>query len=131
MAQVAGKLGMKVLTVAVGIPVGRATKRMVARTWTAARPENPPHAVHESGARFSDVVGYAALAAAGATAAQLVIRRGAEVSYKTLTGLEPPPPPPTKAQKKLAKAQKKAAKQAAKQAKKDDGKKGKKGKKRG
>jgi hypothetical protein len=59
-------------------------------------------------------MGWAALTAAGGVAAKLATRRGAEASYRALTGLEPPPPPPTKAEKKLAKARKKAAKKKAK-----------------
>ena len=107
MANVVGKLGMKVLTIAVGIPVGILTKKLVARTWVAARPENPPHSPKEHDARWVDAIGYAALASAGAVAAKLATRKGAETTWRKLTGLEPPPPPPTKAEKKLAKAAKK------------------------
>ena len=104
MANVAGKLTMKVLTVLVGIPVGILTKKLVARLWVAARPEDPPHTVNERDARWADAIGYAALASGAAVAAKLVTRKGAEHTYRTLTGLEPPPPPPTKAERKLAKA---------------------------
>lgn len=115
MANVGGKLGMKVMTILVGIPIARVSKKMVARTWVAARPEDPPHGLKERDVKWSDAVGYAALAAAGAAATKLVTRKGAETSYRKLTGLEPPPPPPTKAQKKLAKVEKKAQKKAAKE----------------
>jgi hypothetical protein len=118
MANLVGKLGMKVLTVLVGIPVGKAAGKAVARAWTAARPTDPPHAPGAREAYWADVVGYAALAAAGTVIAKLVTRRGAEESYRMITGLEPPPPPPTKAEKKLAKAEKKANKKAAKAEKK-------------
>jgi len=113
MANVVGKLGMKVLTVAVGIPVGILTKKVVARTWVAARPEDPPHSPKQRDARWGDAIGYAALASAAAVAAKLVTRKGAEHTWRALTGLEPPPPPPTKAEKKLAKAEKKAAAESA------------------
>ncbi len=108
MANVAGRLTMKLLTVAVGIPVGIASKKVVARAWTALRPADPPHSPDQRDARWLDAIGYAALASAVAVGAKLVTRKGAEETYRTLTGLEPPPPPPTKAEKKLAKA---AAKQ--------------------
>jgi hypothetical protein len=109
MANVAGKLTMKVLTVALGIPIGIATKKAVARTWTAFRPQQPPHSGDENDVRWGDAIGYAALASAAAVAAKLITRKGAEHTYRTLTGMEPPPPSPTKAQKKLAKAQEAAA----------------------
>jgi hypothetical protein len=109
MANVAGKLTMKVLTVALGIPVGIATKKVVAKTWTAVRPQDPPHSATERDVRWGDAIGYAALASAAAVAAKLVTRKGAEHTYRTLTGLEPPAAPPTKAQKKLAKAEQAAA----------------------
>lgn len=109
MAHVVGKITLKVLTIAVGIPVGMATKRVVARLWVAARPEQPAYDAKDPDARWPDVIGYAALAAAGGVAAKLITRRGAETTYRKLTGLEPPPPPPTKAQKRLAKAEQEAA----------------------
>lgn len=109
MANVAGKLTMKVLTVALGIPIGIVTKKVVARTWTTARPQSSPHPQNESEVGWADAIGYAALASAAAVAAKLITRKGAEQTYRTLTGLEPPPPAPTKAQKKLAKAEQQAA----------------------
>jgi hypothetical protein len=109
MANVAGRLTMKVLTVSLGIPIGIATKKAVARTWTAVRPQQPPHSANEQDVRWGDAIGYAALASAAAVAAKLITRRGAEHTYRTITGLEPPPTPPTKAQKKLAKAEQQAA----------------------
>jgi hypothetical protein len=115
MANVAGKLGMKILTIAVGVPIGIASKKVVARVWALARPENPPHSVKEREARWSDTMGYAALAAAVAVGAKIVTRRGAESTYRTLTGLEPPPPPPTREEKKLAKAEKKRQKHEGKE----------------
>jgi hypothetical protein len=105
MAHVVGKITMKLLTVAVGIPVGIASKRVVARLWVAARPEEPAHDLKDPAAHWADVIGYAALAAAGGVAAKLITRRGAESTYRSLTGLEPPPPAPTKEQKRLAKAE--------------------------
>ena len=115
MANVAGKVGMKVLTIAVGIPVGIVTKKLVARTWVAARPGDPPVSAKAPDTRWADAIGYAALASAAAVAAKLATRKGAEHTWRVLTGLEPPPPAPTKAEKKLAKAEKKAAKDEPKQ----------------
>ncbi|MEO6884901.1 MAG: DUF4235 domain-containing protein [Jatrophihabitantaceae bacterium] len=113
MANAAGKIGMKVLTIVVGIPVVRVTKKLVARTWVAARPEDPPHTSKDRDAKWSDAIGFAALSAVGVVAAELLTRKGAETAWRQLTGSEPPPPPPTKVEKKLAKA-------AAKKRKKDE-----------
>src|SRR5258708_11509975 len=108
MANAAGKLGMKVLTIAVGIPVARLTKKAVERAWVAARPTNPPRTASDRNVRWGDAIGYAALTAVGGVIAKLATRKGAEQTWRTITGLEPPPPPPTKEEKKLAKAAKKA-----------------------
>ncbi|MEO9134689.1 MAG: DUF4235 domain-containing protein [Jatrophihabitantaceae bacterium] len=109
MAHVVGKIGMKVLTIVVGVPVGILTKKLVARAWVVARPQDPPHSVKQRESHWADAIGYAALASAGAVAAKLATRKGAETTWRGLTGLEPPPPPPTKAEKKLAKAAKQHA----------------------
>ena len=108
MAQVAAKLTMKILTVAVGVPVAKATKKVVERAWEAARPADTPRRPTERGVRWVDAIGWAALSAAGVVAADLLTRKGAEELWRTLLGTEPPPSPRTKAQKKLEKAQEKA-----------------------
>jgi hypothetical protein len=103
MAGTGSRLGMKLLSTAIGIPVGIAMKRIVERTWTAARPDDPPRKAKDSRAGWADALGWAALSAAGVAAAQLVTRRAAEASFRGITGTEPPPPKPTKAEKKALK----------------------------
>ena len=109
----AGRAGMKVLSILVGIPVGKATKRLVDKTWVAARPEDPPRETHDTRARWTDAVGWAALSAAGAALAEILTRRGAEASYRSIFRSEPPPPKPTKAEKKAQKALEKDEQKAA------------------
>jgi hypothetical protein len=109
MANVAGKIGMKLATIAVGIPVGIVTKKLVERTWATARPGDPPRKPSEPGVRWADALAWAALSAVGVVAADLLTRKGAESAWRALTGSEPPPPKPSKAQKKLEKAQDKVA----------------------
>jgi hypothetical protein len=110
-ANAASKLTMKILTVVIGIPVGKATKRAIDKTWARTGGDessrNPKHAR----ARWTDAIGWAALSAAGVAVAQLATRKGAEQTYRAITGLQPPPPPPTKAEKKAAKAMAKAGAQ--------------------
>lgn len=110
MAGFAGRAGMRVLMLAVGIPVGIVTRNAVLKVWAAARPDNPPHDPKQADVRWSDAIGYAALSAAGVVAAELLTRKGAEQTWRVLIGSEPPAAPPTKAEKKLAKAQQKAHK---------------------
>ena len=112
MADVAGKVGMKILTIVVGIPVGILTKKLVTRTWVVVRPPNPSHGPEERDSRWGDAIGYAAFASAASVAAKLATRRGAETTWRKLTGLEPPPAPPTRAEKKLARAEKKLSRAA-------------------
>lgn len=113
MAGGGSRIGMKLLSSLIGIPVGIVTKRLVDKTWVAARPEDPPKEVHDSAARWSDAVGWAALTAAGVAATEIATRRGAETAYRKIFRSEPPPPKPTKAQKKAEKQAQKAAKEAA------------------
>ena len=108
MAQVAGRVSMKIMTVLVGIPVGMATKRVVERTWSTARSADTPRKPADRGVRWGDAIGWAALSAVGVVVADLVTRKGAEEVWRTVIGTDPPAQPPTKAEKKLEKAQRKA-----------------------
>ena len=103
MAAVA-KIGIKVISMVVGIPVGIATKKVVERTWLALRPEDPPRKPSDTDVRWGDAVAWGALSAAGIVAAELLTRRGAEAAYKAITGNPPPTPKPGKGAKNLAKA---------------------------
>jgi hypothetical protein len=99
------KVGMKVMSIVIGIPVGIVTKKVVERTWTTVRPEDPPRKPAEPDVRWVDALGWAALSAVGIVVAELVTRRSAEVAFKAITGNQPPPPKPDKhAKNKSSKA---------------------------
>jgi hypothetical protein len=100
MANVAGKIGLKLVTIAVSIPVGIATKKVIERAWTTARPQDPPRKPSDPDVRWTDAVAWAAISAAGVVAADLIARRSAESLWRTLTGSEPPTPK-SKDRKKL------------------------------
>jgi Protein of unknown function (DUF4235) len=102
------KIGMKLMSIVIGVPVGILTKKVVERTWLAARPENPPRKSTDTDVQWGDAIGWAALSAAGIVVAELVTRRGTQVAYRAITGNEPPPPKPGKDAKKLEKAASKA-----------------------
>ncbi len=61
MANPVGKLGFKVVTIAVSIPVGILARKGVEKLWLAARPNDPPHAPSEPGVGWGDAIGWAAL----------------------------------------------------------------------
>jgi hypothetical protein len=69
MANVAGKIGMKVITIAVGIPVSIATRKAVERIWVAAGPDRPRQAT-DDGVQWADAIAWAALTAIGMTIPQ-------------------------------------------------------------
>jgi hypothetical protein len=93
---VAGKIGIKLMSAAIGIPVGIVTKKAVERVWLTVRPEDPPRKPTEPEVRWLDALGWAALSAVGIVVAELVTRRSAEAAFHALTGSEPPAPKPDK-----------------------------------
>jgi hypothetical protein len=104
MANIVGRLGMKIMTIAVGIPVGIVTKKVVERAWLAARPGDPPRKPSEAGVHWKDAIAWAALSSAGVVAADLITRRGAQSAWRAILGTEPPPPKTTRAEKNLEQA---------------------------
>src|ERR1700761_7589626 len=89
MANVAGKIVMKVLTIAIGIPVGIASKKAINGLWAETR-KDAPRNPSEPGVQWRDAIGWAALSAAGMVLADLLTRRGAEEVWRTVMGTEPP-----------------------------------------
>ncbi len=87
---VGAKIGMKVLTIAIGVPVTIASRKAVERAWLALRPEDPPRDAKEADVSWTDAVTWGALSAVGLVAADLVKRKGAEQAYRVITGSEPP-----------------------------------------
>jgi hypothetical protein len=102
MANPVGKLGFKLVTVAVSIPVGILARKGVEKLWLAARPQDPPRSPDEPGVSWVDAVGWAALSAIGIAAAELISLKGAAEVWRTLTGGEPPTERAEKADKKHA-----------------------------
>ena len=111
----AGKIGVKLMALVIGIPVSIATRKLVEAAWNAARPERAPREPSEEGVRWVDAVAWGAMSAAGVALADLITRRSAEATYRAVTGSEPPPGKPSKEQKKQEKEQKKQAKKQQKE----------------
>ena len=93
-----GKLGFKLVSVAVGIPVGIATRKLVERLWVAARPDDPPRKPTDPEVSWADAMGWAALSAAGVAIAELVTTKGASSVWRAVTGSEPPVKKPKQAE---------------------------------
>jgi hypothetical protein len=104
MANVASKTTMKILTIVIGIPVGRATRKAIESTWATTRGTTSTRDPKSAQARWIDALSWAALSAIGVTLTQLATRKGAETTYRAILGTPPPPPDPTKAEKKALKA---------------------------
>lgn len=104
MANFGAKLTMKVLTIAVGIPVGIATRKAVEKIWVAAGPDRPRTAA-DDGVQWADAISWAALTGVGMAVADLATRKGAAEIYRTLLGSRPPAAVKPKASKKVAKAE--------------------------
>ncbi len=90
MANIVSKLGLRIVTLVVGIPLGIASKKLVEKIWTAARPDDPPRAPSDPDASWADALSWAALSAVGVALAQLLTGRAAASAWRSLTGAEPP-----------------------------------------
>ena len=87
---VGAKIGIKVISIAIGIPVGIASKKAVEHAWLAVRPQDPPRKPSEPDVRWTDALAWAALSAAGVVVAQLITQSSAKAAFKAITGSEPP-----------------------------------------
>lgn len=99
MANVAGKISLKIMTIAIGIPVGIAMKKAADAVWAKARPDTP-RKPSEAGVRWTDAVAWAALSAAAVAAADVIAHRSAESTYRAVLGTEPPVKQPKTAEAK-------------------------------
>jgi hypothetical protein len=89
----AAKVGVKAISIVIGIPIGIASKKAVERTWLAIRPQDPPRKPSEPDVRWTDALGWAALSAIGIVVAELITQSAAKAAFKALTGNEPPRQP--------------------------------------
>ena len=89
MANFGAKITMKIMTMAVGIPVGIATRKVVEKIWVAAGPDRPRSA-SDDGVQWTDAIAWAALTGVGMAIADLATRKGAGEVWRTVIGTEPP-----------------------------------------
>ncbi len=104
MANLGAKITMKVLTMAVGIPIGILTRKAVEKVWIAAGPDRPRTAA-DDGVQWTDAVAWAALTGVGMAVADLATRKGATELWRTLAGSEPPSTIKPKASRRVSAAE--------------------------
>ena len=90
MANMVDRIGWRITTIAVGIPVGIAVKKAVEAAWAKARPGDPPRTARDPDATWGDALGWAALSALGVAITQLVTTKGAASLWRKLIGTDPP-----------------------------------------
>lgn len=103
MANLGSKVAMKVVTMSIGIPVGIVMRKAVEKVWMAAGPDRPRRA-SDDGVQWMDAIAWAALTGIGMAAADLVTRKAATETYRTLIGSEPPKTIRPKSSRRVARA---------------------------
>ena len=103
MANTGSKIGMKILTVAISIPVGIGLRRTVEKVWLATGADRPVPA-RGTGEPWADAIGWAALTGMAMGIADLVARKGAEELWHTVVGSRAPVRVKPTASKRVRKA---------------------------
>jgi hypothetical protein len=103
MANLGAKVTMKLITIAVGIPIGIVTKKAVEKIWVAAGPDRPRTA-DDDGVQWADAIAWAALTAIGMAVADVATRKSATELYRTFIGTEPPAKIKPKASRRVSAA---------------------------
>lgn len=103
MANLGAKITMKLMTIAIGIPIGIATRKLVEKVWVAAGPDRPRTA-SDDGVQWADAIAWAALTGVGMAIADVATRKAASEAYRTLVGSEPPASIKPKASRRVSAA---------------------------
>lgn len=90
MANIAGKLGWKVITLIFAVPISIAIRKIIEKAWTKARPEDPPRDPASPGTTWIDALAWAAVSGVGVAAGRVLASRGAATAWRGITGTEPP-----------------------------------------
>ena len=90
MANIAGKLGWKVVTLIFALPISMVVSKLIEKTWAKARPNDPPRDPASPGTTWMDALAWAAVSGIGVAAGRVLASRGAAKAWRGLTGSEPP-----------------------------------------
>jgi hypothetical protein len=103
MANLGAKITMKLMTIAIGIPIGIVTRKAVEKVWVAAGPDRPRTA-EDASVQWADAIAWAALTGVGMAVADVATRKVAGEVYRTLLGKEPPASVKPKASRRVSAA---------------------------
>ncbi|MCU1688299.1 MAG: hypothetical protein JWN61_2905 [Pseudonocardiales bacterium] len=90
MANIAGKLGWKVVTLVFAVPISMVVRKLIEKAWVKARPNDPPRDPASPGTTWLDALAWAAVSGIGVAAGRVLASRGAATAWRGLTGTEPP-----------------------------------------
>jgi hypothetical protein len=88
-------IAFKLISAVLAIPISRAIRKAIAKAWTAARPNDPPHDPRAVDTDWRDALVWAVLTGVGAAVAQLLTTKGADTVWRALTGSPSPRPEPS------------------------------------
>jgi Protein of unknown function (DUF4235) len=97
MAGPLGKVGYKLVGIAFAVPTGIIIKKGVDAVWRRARGTEPPRNAKAPENDWADVLLWAAASGTAVALGQVIASRGAEKTYRAITGLEAPPVEKSKA----------------------------------
>ena len=89
MPNTTGKITIKVASLAIGIPVGIATRKAVLRGWAAVTTDTPPSDTGPTRVAWNDEIVLAAVSSVAVVFSQRFVRTGVERAYGVIFG-EPP-----------------------------------------
>jgi hypothetical protein len=97
MAGPIGKVGFKIIGMAIGVPAGMVVNKTLRKAWVRSRGSQPPGNPKSPDTDWLEAVTWAGVSAAVLTAGQVVVARSSEAVYRFLTGAEPPGREPAEA----------------------------------
>jgi len=85
-----GRVGWKVIGLALGLPIGIAARKAIEAGWRNVRGTEPPKKAGAVDAHWGEAIAWAGASAAAMAAARVVATRAAAETYRTITGRQPP-----------------------------------------
>lgn len=88
----ASRIGFRLLSMVVAIPVGKAIASASGKAWAAARPNDPPHDPKQVQTNWVDALIFAGITGLSAAAAEILTTKGADTLWRAMTGRPSPRP---------------------------------------